>query len=207
VYFHPPWGSSNLPEYDSQTLQSGSEDGITSTLPYELEMLVSEMIRLRMAWGGHGLPKVSTGSSMPDTSTPCGQATPETASWGGRPAGVCLPAVCLLSVYCLSTVCLLSVYCLSTVCLLSVYCLSTVCLRPAVHPFGNPLPCACARLILELSSRDSTRTDISTNFRLRFKSGLFRRSKFFWSASNQETTIWTGRPKPRSSSSPTISVV
>jgi hypothetical protein len=29
--------------------------------------------------GGHGLPKVSTGPTMPDPSIPCGQASPETA--------------------------------------------------------------------------------------------------------------------------------
>jgi hypothetical protein len=32
-----------------------------------------------MARGGHGLPKVSLGSAMPDPSTPCGWAIPETA--------------------------------------------------------------------------------------------------------------------------------
>ena len=32
-----------------------------------------------MARGGHGLPKVSPGPAMPDPSTPCGRATPETA--------------------------------------------------------------------------------------------------------------------------------
>jgi hypothetical protein len=31
----------------------------------------------RMARGGHGLPKVSSGPTMPDPSTPCGQAIPE----------------------------------------------------------------------------------------------------------------------------------
>jgi hypothetical protein len=35
----------------------------------------------RMAWGGHGLPKVSCGPAMPNPSTPCGRATSETASW------------------------------------------------------------------------------------------------------------------------------
>jgi hypothetical protein len=34
-----------------------------------------------MAWGGHGFPKVSLGSAMPDPSTPCGWAIPETALW------------------------------------------------------------------------------------------------------------------------------
>jgi hypothetical protein len=33
-----------------------------------------------MARGGHGLPKLSTGPAMPDRSTPCGQANPETDS-------------------------------------------------------------------------------------------------------------------------------
>ena len=35
----------------------------------------------RMAGGGHGLPKVSPGLAMPNPSTPCGQATTETALW------------------------------------------------------------------------------------------------------------------------------
>jgi hypothetical protein len=33
----------------------------------------------RMARGGHGLPQVSPGSAMPNASTPCGRAIPETA--------------------------------------------------------------------------------------------------------------------------------
>jgi hypothetical protein len=32
-----------------------------------------------MSRGGHGLPNVSLGPTMPDPSTPCGRATPETA--------------------------------------------------------------------------------------------------------------------------------
>jgi hypothetical protein len=32
-----------------------------------------------MARGIHGLPKFSPGSAMPDPSTPCGRATPQTA--------------------------------------------------------------------------------------------------------------------------------
>jgi hypothetical protein len=35
----------------------------------------------RMTRGGHGLPKVSPGPTMPEPSTPCGRATPETALW------------------------------------------------------------------------------------------------------------------------------
>jgi hypothetical protein len=34
---------------------------------------------IRMARGGHGLPKVLPGPAMPCSSTPCGRATPETA--------------------------------------------------------------------------------------------------------------------------------
>jgi hypothetical protein len=34
-----------------------------------------------MAKGGHGLPKVSSGSTMPYCSTPCRQGTPEMALW------------------------------------------------------------------------------------------------------------------------------
>jgi hypothetical protein len=51
----------------------------------------------RMAWGDHGLPKVSFGPTMPYSSTPCGQATPDTAVscvaclQGGRPAAVFFP--------------------------------------------------------------------------------------------------------------------
>jgi hypothetical protein len=33
----------------------------------------------RKARGGYGLPKVSLGPTMPNPSTPCGRATPETA--------------------------------------------------------------------------------------------------------------------------------
>jgi hypothetical protein len=33
----------------------------------------------RTTRGGHGLPKVSLGPAMPDSSTPCERATPETA--------------------------------------------------------------------------------------------------------------------------------
>jgi hypothetical protein len=32
-----------------------------------------------MAWGGHGLPKVSPGPAIPYPSTPCGQTTPKTS--------------------------------------------------------------------------------------------------------------------------------
>jgi hypothetical protein len=35
----------------------------------------------RMEKGGHGLPKVSPGPAIPDTSMPCRQAIPETALW------------------------------------------------------------------------------------------------------------------------------
>jgi hypothetical protein len=53
-----------------------------------------------MARGGHGLPKVSTGSTMPDPSTPCGQATPETASqlqgWPTHKAGGLEPSSTIL---------------------------------------------------------------------------------------------------------------
>jgi hypothetical protein len=34
-----------------------------------------------MATGGHGLPKVSLRPAMPNPSTPCGRASPETALW------------------------------------------------------------------------------------------------------------------------------
>jgi hypothetical protein len=43
-----------------------------------LILLVSE-IHGRMTRGGHGLPKVLPGSTMPHPSTPCGRVTPETA--------------------------------------------------------------------------------------------------------------------------------
>jgi hypothetical protein len=35
----------------------------------------------RMARGGHGLPKVSLGPTMPNPFIPCRQVTPETALW------------------------------------------------------------------------------------------------------------------------------
>jgi hypothetical protein len=38
-----------------------------------------------MARGDHGLPKVSLGPAMPNPSTPCERATPETTLWGGPP--------------------------------------------------------------------------------------------------------------------------
>jgi hypothetical protein len=41
----------------------------------------------RMARGGHGLPKVSSGPAMPDPSMPCGQATPDDRFRVGSPAG------------------------------------------------------------------------------------------------------------------------
>jgi hypothetical protein len=46
----------------------------------------------RMASSGHGLPKVSFGPAMPDPSTPCGRATPETTfrpfqGWPSHRAG------------------------------------------------------------------------------------------------------------------------
>jgi hypothetical protein len=46
-----------------------------------------------MAWGGHGLLKVSPGLAMPDPSTPCGRAIPETALWPfqGWPEAVFYP--------------------------------------------------------------------------------------------------------------------
>jgi hypothetical protein len=34
---------------------------------------------------GHGLPKVLPGPAMPNPSTPCGQATPETAKFYSMP--------------------------------------------------------------------------------------------------------------------------
>jgi hypothetical protein len=45
-------------------------------------------IQARMGRGIHGLPKVSPGLAMPDPSTPCGWASPQTALWpfGGWPA-------------------------------------------------------------------------------------------------------------------------
>jgi hypothetical protein len=50
-----------------------------------------------MAMGIHGLPKVSPGPAMPDPSTPCGRATPETALhqflvWPDRKAGGLRPS-------------------------------------------------------------------------------------------------------------------
>jgi hypothetical protein len=50
-----------------------------------------------MAWGGHGLPKVSLAAAMSDPSTPCGRATPETAlppfkGWLVRSAGNLQPS-------------------------------------------------------------------------------------------------------------------
>jgi hypothetical protein len=49
-------------------------------------------IQAHMGTGIHGLPKVSPGHAMPDPSTPCGQATPETTlrlfqGWQNRRAG------------------------------------------------------------------------------------------------------------------------
>jgi hypothetical protein len=51
----------------------------------------------RMATGGHGLPKVSIRPTMPDPSTPCGRASPETAlrpfqGWPASRAGVTWPS-------------------------------------------------------------------------------------------------------------------
>jgi hypothetical protein len=45
----------------------------------------------RMARGGYGLPKVSTGTAMPYPCTPCGRAIPETALQGERPVAVFYP--------------------------------------------------------------------------------------------------------------------
>jgi hypothetical protein len=42
-------------------------------------MLNINVLRGRIARGGHGFPKASLGPDMPDPSTPCGRATPETA--------------------------------------------------------------------------------------------------------------------------------
>jgi hypothetical protein len=55
------------------------------------------MTHERMARGGHGLPKVLPGTALPDTSTPCGQATPETTlrlflGWLTRKAGSLRPS-------------------------------------------------------------------------------------------------------------------
>jgi hypothetical protein len=51
----------------------------------------------RMVRGGHGLSKVSPGPAIPNPSTPCGQATPETAlrpfrGWPARRAGGLRPS-------------------------------------------------------------------------------------------------------------------
>jgi hypothetical protein len=43
----------------------------------------------RMASGGHGLPKVSPGPAMPDSSMPCGRATSETALRQGVGRAAC----------------------------------------------------------------------------------------------------------------------
>jgi hypothetical protein len=47
--------------------------------PFSLS--VTELLQARMARSIHGLPKVSPGPTMPNPSTPCGRATPKTASW------------------------------------------------------------------------------------------------------------------------------
>jgi hypothetical protein len=39
------------------------------------------LVRGRMAWGAHGLAKVSPRPTMPYLFTPCGRATPETTLW------------------------------------------------------------------------------------------------------------------------------
>jgi hypothetical protein len=57
--------------------------------------------RGRMARGGHGLSKVSPGHAMPNSSRPCGQATPVTAlrpfqGWPTRRAGGFWPSSNLL---------------------------------------------------------------------------------------------------------------
>jgi hypothetical protein len=41
----------------------------------------------RMERGGHGLPKVLLRPTLPYRSMPCGEASPETASWPAHEAG------------------------------------------------------------------------------------------------------------------------
>jgi hypothetical protein len=55
--------------------------GAALIVPCEPMMHSRNGIHGRMARGGHGLPKSSPGLVMPNPSTPCGRATPETASW------------------------------------------------------------------------------------------------------------------------------
>jgi hypothetical protein len=56
-----------------------------------------------IAWGGHGLPKVSPGPAIPDPFAPCGRATPKTALrlFRGCPTyrvGVLQPSFTLLDI-------------------------------------------------------------------------------------------------------------
>jgi hypothetical protein len=93
--FHYPWRRRVL----VRAKQTGSRD---AQKPHPWPPMGSyQQNHVRMARGGHALPKVSPRPAMPNPSTPCGWATPETTfqpfqGWPASRAGNLRPSSTLL---------------------------------------------------------------------------------------------------------------
>jgi hypothetical protein len=57
---------------------------IECSVSYSSSQIQVNSMQARMARGIYGVPKVSPGPALPNSSTPCGQTTPETVLWPFR---------------------------------------------------------------------------------------------------------------------------